>query len=108
MHTVLYLQTNGFDTKHNQPLKQRLRESSFGSLLTHNNGAQLAMISNQHYLFGAEDERDKDLGFGSLSGLIDENLTETEVDETGVACSYASTTDDICVLYKMNKEVYQE
>ena len=57
MHAILHLQTNWTVAENNQTLKQRLGEASTGSFLVHDDGTELLVITHEHDLLTAEDER---------------------------------------------------
>jgi len=51
MHTILDLQADWSNTEANKSLKQALIETSFGSFLTHDYRAKLAVITNKDNMF---------------------------------------------------------
>jgi len=78
MHTILNLKSDRSNTEANKSLKQTLVESSFCSLLAHNNRTELAMITNQNNVFCSLENRNESFWFSSLCGFINQYLGEAE------------------------------
>jgi len=78
MHTILNLKSDRSNTEANKSLKQTLVESSFCSLFAHNYRTELAMITNQDYVFSSLKNRNESFGLSSLGGFINQYLGEAE------------------------------
>ena len=87
MHSILDLEADRADTNQYETLEHTLGQSCLGCGLAHDHGTELTMISNKDYLFGTHSEGNQSLGLDGLCSLIDDNLAETEVFETRVACT---------------------
>ena len=98
MHAVLHLQTDGTDAKHDESLKERLRQAGPRCLLAHDHRAELAVVTHQDELTTAEDHRDHALGLCRLRTLVDEHRAILQLGETRIAGSDARTADDVCML----------
>ena len=79
MHTVLHLQTDGAIAEHNQALKQRLGETSPGSLLVHDNGTELLVIPDEYNLLTAKYERYHTLCKGTKGDILLQMVTTYQV-----------------------------
>ena len=69
MHSLLDLQTNRTDPNQDQSLEQGLRQSSFRSDITHDNGSELTTIADHDELFGSHRNRDRPPRLPSLAWL---------------------------------------
>ena len=100
VHPVLDLQTNWANAKHNQPLKERLRETSSGSLLAHDHRAQLAVIANQDELATAQDDGDHAFWLRGLRALVNQHRAELHLGKARVTSTHSSAANHICGLKK--------
>ena len=68
--TNFHLEAMGLDAQQNQALKQGLAEPRSGGLLVDDDGPQLAVVTHQHSLLGAQDQRDQRFWLSSLGCLV--------------------------------------
>ena len=87
MHPILDLEADRADANQYETLEHTLGQSCLGCGFAHDHGAELTVISNKDYLLGTHSEGNQSFSLDGLGGLIDDNLAETEVLETRIACT---------------------
>lgn len=98
MHTILDLETNRPDAQDDQTLEKRLTETGTRGLFAHDHWSELAVISDEYELFGAEHDWDHALGLGGLCALVDEDAAELVFGQTWIAGANTCATNNIGVL----------
>lgn len=68
------LQAVGSVSEDDEALEQRLREAGLGRPLAHDDGSELAVVSDHDELLGAHDDGDEALSLHGLRRLVDQNL----------------------------------
>mmetsp|Transcript_23283 Transcript_23283/g.45808 ORF Transcript_23283/g.45808 Transcript_23283/m.45808 type:complete len:234 (-) Transcript_23283:1097-1798(-) len=100
MHSVLDLQAHRPYSQMHKAFEETLGEPRLGRLLAHDHRTQLAVVPHQHHLLGPHDEGDECLGFCCLCGLINQDLSESEIRQTRVPRPHTGRTDDVSSVEK--------
>jgi len=98
VHSILHLEADWANTQTDKAFEQTLVQSGFGCLFAHDDGSELAVITNENDVFCPLQDWDQGLWFGCLGGLVNQHLSKSEVANSPVKSSNAGGANDIGVL----------
>ena len=111
MHTVLHLEADWSDTETYETFEERLVETCFGSAFAHDDGAELAVVTDQNDVLGTFEDWNEGFRLSGLGSFIYEDLSEAEISDATVKCSHTSGANDVSVsqdlIFGLSLEIFE-
>lgn len=98
MHTILDLQADWATSQKDETLEEGLVEAGTGCLLVHDDGAELAVVTDEDELLGSMDHGNQGFGFDGLRGLVQQHGTELEALQSRITGTHTRAANHLSAL----------